>query len=429
MKKFFEIIYEKQFASPTKIKMKSQFIVRITVILLIFLIKGFFLQTDILARKNDPLDLRKNLKLIETIDLSGNKFRQVLFTEIGELFITMSNPVTGEWIYQIGNMRRSYSPCGNKEDSSGVFNSNKKLFVISCPDFSVEIWDLETAKRILHFRIPKDKKDEYTKSLFPYLSPNGKRIILKTSMLGEEAELWDAEEGGKITVFNSSATRCFSCNRTVYRTVFSPDSRKVAVSHGGMVFLWNAATGELLHRLMDEKVRLYSSDPLSHNGVVSEILFSRDSKTIITGSYDGIVKSWGVETGRLINVFKGHKDRIESLALSPDGKILATGSRDERVKLWDLESGKLLITSGTNKGDVWSLDFSPDGKKILSMTEGRTFIWETATGKLLEQMSDIGLANAKFSSNWQFVFVFNRKKNTIWLYEYKGNTERIGNAL
>lgn len=397
--------------------------IRMSLFLGLLFIIGISTQVDGMAQKREALDIRENLKLIETVDLSGNKFRQVIFTETGELFITMRNPVSGEWSYQIGSERRSFSPCGNEGDSFGIPNGNKRLFAISCPDFSVEVWDLKTARRILNFRIPKDKKDKYTTILFPYLSPNGKRIILKPSMLGEEAELWDAEEGGKIAVFNSSLTNCSSCNRMVYGMAFSPDSRKVAVSHGGMVFLWNAATGELLNRLMDEKVRLYSSDPLSHNGAVRQILFSRDSQTIFTGSYDGVVKSWDVETGRLLNVFKGHKDRIESLALSPDEKILATGSRDKRVKLWSIESGKLLITSGKNNDDVSSLSFSPDGKKILSMTEERTFIWETATGKLLEQMSDIGLENAGFSSDWRFVFIMDRKKNTIRLYKYKGNTE------
>lgn len=385
-------------------------------LLLIFTIR-VFMRVDVMAQKVQPLDLRENLKLIETIDFTKDELYQALFTDKNELFITTKNRVTSEWNYRIDNVRRSFSPCGNKAYSFGVPNSNENLFAISCPDFSVEIWNLKEAKRLIQFQVPKDKNSE---SLFPYLSPNGKRIIFKPSSLSEEAELWDAVNGTKFAVFSSLSTDCETCNRTVYETVFSPDSKKVAVSHGGIVLLWKPEAGELLSRLMDEKVRLRSSEALSHNGVVSQILFSSDSQTIITGSYDGIVKSWKVETGELLHTFKGHKDRITSLALSPDGKILATGSKDQKFKLWDIETGKLLLTSVDNKKTVHILSFSPDGKKILSMTDNRVFIWESKTGKLLEQMSSSGELSTMFSPNWKFVITRDKGKKMLRLYEYMG---------
>ncbi len=378
---------------------------------------GCFMQNDVTAQKVQPSNLRESLKLIDTIDLKNDELFSRVFTGNNELFITARNRITNGWSFRKGKVQQAFAPCNNKDYLIAVPNGNGNLASIGCRDFSVEVWNLNTAKMLLRFQVQKDKDSEY---LIPYISPDGKRILIKFSGLKEQAELWNAIDGTKIATFTSSSTKCTFCNRTVYAVEFSPDSKIVSVSFGGIVSLWDTENGKLLNRLIDENVHLYSSEALSHNGIVSQILFSNDSRAVVTGAYDGTSKSWNVETGKLLNTFKGHKERITSLALSPDGKTLATGSRDQDFKLWDFVTSKLLLTSADNKKAIHILSFSPDNKKILSMTDNQVFIWETASGRLLEQMSSPGELKTRFSPNWQLVIMPDKQEKTLGLYEYTG---------
>lgn len=357
------------------------------------------------------------MKLIQTIDFTKDEFYQVSFTEMSDLFIVTKNRTSNEWKYYIKEKIFSFLPCNGQEYNFGALDKNGEQMAIRCRNFSAEIWDLKMAKRLVHIQltIPIEKSQE---SSLIDLSPNAKRLIYKPSILSEEARLRDATNGAEIATLTSDSVDCETCNRTVYRTEFSPDSKFVAVSFGGIILVWNTQNGDFQSVLKDEKVHLRSSESLSHNGAVSQILFSKDSRTVITGSYDGVVKSWEVETGKLLQTFKGHKDRITSLGVSPEGKTLATGSRDKRFKLWDLETGKLLLTSANNKNWVHLLSFSPDGKKILSLTDNQVFIWETSTGQLLEQMKSPGELSTRFSPDWRFVITPDKKEKTLGLYEY-----------
>ena len=64
--------------------------------------------------------------------------------------------------------------------------------------------------------------------------------------------------------------------------------------------------------------------------------------------------------------------RDRSVAISPDDQILASGSIDGTVKLWNLQSGKLL----DSLCGYHPVQFSPNGKTLVSGgEEGRMLIW------------------------------------------------------
>ena len=60
------------------------------------------------------------------------------------------------------------------------------------------------------------------------------------------------------------------------------------------------------------------------------------------------------------------------VAFRPDGRRLATGSLDGMVKVWDLESGReVLALKGHTKG-VFGLAFSPEGQRLASASQDKT---------------------------------------------------------
>ena len=362
-------------------------------------------------------DLLDYLKLVKAIDLSNEELYQAKLTERNELFVVLRNRVTKEWAFYKGAARHVFSPCSNNKYTGGTLNREGNRLSISCEDFSVEIWNLETGNILKRLNVRKaGKSQDY---LIPYVSPDGKKLVAE---IGERAELWEIESSRKIADFTSERTNCY-CNRSIYSVEFSPDSKIVAVAFGGMVFLWNAENGELLNRLIDKKPDFWGyeeSDQITGVGSVRSLLFSKDSKTIITGSSIGIAALWDVETGELLRKFKKHKLAVTAIAVSPDDKVLATGSRNQDVKLWDIATGKLIV-SLNNRKEVRRISFRPDGARLMSMTSTHVFIWDTKTGSLLHEMPIPDILYTSLSPNWKYFIMPDKKKRSLMLYEYDGS--------
>ena len=107
-----------------------------------------------------------------------------------------------------------------------------------------------------------------------------------------------------------------------------------------------------------------------HKSSINSIAFSRDGKSILTGSQDSTARQWDLN-GNEIRVFKGHKDIITSAAFSQDGNYILTGSGDKTARLWDI-SGNLIQEFKGHLGIIFSATFSPDSKLILTGSMDKT---------------------------------------------------------
>lgn len=88
------------------------------------------------------------------------------------------------------------------------------------------------------------------------------------------------------------------------------------------------------------------------------VAISRNGKYWAAGSRRGEVRVWR-EEGKLLHLaWLSHTDTVRALAFSPDERTLATGSWDGSIKLWDIESGTLLWTAWFSD-NIESLAFAP----------------------------------------------------------------------
>jgi RNA polymerase sigma factor (sigma-70 family) len=242
-------------------------------------------------------------------------------------------------------------------------------------------------------------------------SPDGKKLAESGDNMGGNIRVWDV------------ATRQVSQKLAPPETVsypwlgavaYAPDGKTLLVTGytnaGGVVLLWDAATGRYRGRL-NARTGVLAVAPDSEllavrsNGLLGvwnlrtgkEVAANDDAHTntiygigvtegqVVTAGEDHTIRVWDAASGKQKRKLE-HDGSVRAIALSPDGTQLISSALDDSVCLWDLATGKRIYKlPGHGKwGGRRCLGFLPDGKHFLSW--GDDFYlrkWDVATGKLV----------------------------------------------
>ncbi len=148
----------------------------------------------------------------------------------------------------------------------------------------------------------------------------------------------------------------------------------VAISHSGQYWAAGSRRGEA--RVWREEGKLLHLAWQAHTDTVRALAFSPDGCTLATGSWDGSIKLWDIESGTLLWT-SWFTDNIECLTFAPDGRTLASGGDDATVQLWDAHTGAHYQTLSGQSGPVFALAWSPDGRLLASGGVDRDIqLWE-----------------------------------------------------
>ena len=137
----------------------------------------------------------------------------------------------------------------------------------------------------------------------------------------------------------------------------------VATSLNGQY--WAAGSGQGEVRVWREGGKLLHLAWQAHTSTVATLAFSPDGRTLATGSWDGAIKLWDVESGALLWT-SWQTNNIQRLAFAPDGRTLASSGADAVIQLLDAYRGTHLRTLSGHSGPVYALAWSPDGSLLAS---------------------------------------------------------------
>ncbi|MGA7937463.1 MAG: hypothetical protein WCA35_28185 [Kovacikia sp.] len=191
-------------------------------------------------------------------------------------------------------------------------------------------------------------------------------------------------------------TRLGGHTHAVWSVAFSPDSRIIASgSLDGTVRLWCRLTGQCHHVLRQHQSGVWSVafSPMVDAG-------KGDRQLLASGSQDQTIRLWEIVPHRssnrsnehqpelvvrLLKTLEGHVSWIRCIAFSPNGQFLASGSSDGSVKLWLVNTGECLQTFEAHSSLVLAITFSPDGRTLTTGGgDGTIKLWNISEGRRQE---------------------------------------------
>ncbi|KAJ7757881.1 hypothetical protein B0H16DRAFT_656696 [Mycena metata] len=147
----------------------------------------------------------------------------------------------------------------------------------------------------------------------------------------------NADNGSNVTVLKGHTDE-------VYTVEFSSDDTLlVSASPDAKAIIWDVSM----------KKPKYS---LIHSAGVGVASFSPDQKLVCSGTLDGEIHIWNVESGNRMTILRGNPSPILWALFSPDGHWLASWLEDESVNVWKVKSSSFQIWSHKE----WRLDRQTD---------------------------------------------------------------------
>ncbi|MEZ2237406.1 AAA-like domain-containing protein [Microcoleus sp.] len=293
---------------------------------------SFSLTRDAIATASDD-------KTTKLCDLQGNclvtftghndSVNSVSFSPTRDAIATASDDKTAKlWDLQ-GNCLVTFTG-HNHWINSVSFSPTGDAIATASKDGTAKLWDLQ-GNCLVTFTAHNRSVTSVS------LSPNGNAIA--TASLDKTAKLWDLQ-GNCLVTFTGH-------NYWVNSVSFSPNEDTIATaSKDGTAKLWDLQ-GNCLVTFT------------AHNSSVTSVSLSPNGDTIATASQDGTAKLWDLQGNLLAdysgykgNLLKGEADFVElkspisSICFSRDGKFLITGSQDGKVRFWPVETLDDLLARG-----------------------------------------------------------------------------------
>jgi RNA polymerase sigma factor (sigma-70 family) len=324
----------------------------------------------------------------------------------------MGDPLPAGALVRLGTVRLRHGHAVQ----AVTFAPDGKSVVSTGGDHLARRWDVATGRQIGSFGQQNDRDKPYAPTRWMHsvaFSPDGKTLATGDHNDGWQVNtirLWDAAKGTQLRLLQGHTDGILSL-------AWSPDGKTLAsASNDGTVRLWDPDKGAERHTLgghqgavryvtwshdgkqlasagADGTVRVWDADKgtevrsiTAHAGGAAGVAFSPDGKRLVSGGADKAVRLWETATGKELRSVKRQK-AIRAVAFAPDGKLVAFGGDNWDVVLWDPDVGRDVRLLTGPRGDVTSIAFSPDGTHVAAVAASVVFLWETATGKRLDEQT------------------------------------------
>merc|ERR1711879_227155 len=192
--------------------------------------------------------------------------------------------------------------------------------------------------------------------------PNGKYIA--TGSMTGHVHIMRTEDAEKVLTLETQLNFVMSLST-------SPNGQYLAASGmDGKVVIFEIKEDEMENKLVGNIK--FSFD--AHQMTVRAICFTNDSRNIITGSDDSLIRIYSLDgkAATLLDTMCGHGGWILSLRRSLDKRHIVSTSADNKLKIWDLLTRDCVYTFSEHSGKCWAAAFNSEGNKLASVSSDKS---------------------------------------------------------
>jgi len=153
----------------------------------------------------------------------------------------------------------------------------------------------------------------------------------------------------------------------------SPNGKLLAASGmDGKVVIFEIEEDEIENKLTGKMKFNFDA----HQMAVRSLCFTHDSKNIVTGSDDTLIRIHSLDgkTSTVLDTMCGHGGWILSLRRSPDKRHIVSTSADNKLKIWDLLTRECVHTFAEHTSKCWAAAFNSEGNKLASVSADKQLI-------------------------------------------------------
>ena len=203
------------------------------------------------------------------------------------------------------------------------WSSDSRFICSASDDKSVRIYDVNSSKCI---RTLEGHSDYVFCVNF---NPQSNHIV--SGSFDNTVRLFDVRSGSTLRTLSAHG-------HPVSAVHFSRDgSMLVSSSYDGSVRVWDTATGQLLKNLVRD-----------NHPPVSFVKFSPNGKYILAGTLDSHLRLWDYTDGKIIKSYRGHVNNryciFSTFVVTHPVKHIASGSENGLIFIWDLQTKEILQT-------------------------------------------------------------------------------------
>jgi WD40 repeat protein len=205
-------------------------------------------------------------------------------------------------------------------------------------------------------------------------SPNG-NLVAYGAEFSRYIQVRRVSDGALLRTFSGSASM------GIENAKFSPNGSQLGAT-------WSITGWTLAILGGAETFGAASTSPVlttnDHDDFVTDLAWSPNSQSILTGSLEGKADLVDATTGaQLLEV--DHGSGITSVAFSPNGLYFATGGAFGDVSIWETSSGTLVRSITAHLGSVSDLEFHADNIHLATgggdpIADSDINIWDFLTG-------------------------------------------------
>ncbi len=239
-----------------------------------------------------------------------------------------------------------------------------------------EITDTEVLTRLDNCGNNPETEKEKIAELKAFIHTESFNSEAAKEVLKEFPDKYDALFFGKDTSQIEMIRTMEGHTGRVGSVAITPDGRYAVSGSGeGRIRVWELETGRSVRALE------------GHTAMVNSVAITPDGRYAVSGCWDHILMVWELETGRSIRTMEGHTGSILSVAITPDGRYAVSGSEDYTIRVWEIGTGRSILTTEKNSFSAESVAITPDGRYVVAGSwEGNIRLWEFETGRSIRTM-------------------------------------------